>query len=206
MRQLVCFGDSICRGFGVPAGEAWVCLLAQHVESSHPAALCVINEGSNGDTTQDALERLHVVVEVRRPQLLYVQFGLNDCWAGEDYVPIFIKNIRTICQKALLCGTEHIFVATNHSVCWGPHVADYCDENFRYNVQVYNAALREAWGVQGQAGQERVYLVDVESAFESQNPEHAQKSALLASDGLHLSRQGNVFYGNTVYAAVAPYI
>lgn len=69
---IVCFGDSITRGYGVPADQAYPVQLSLLLNRP------VINAGRDGDTTGSALGRLERDVLSLRPRLVIVELGGND--------------------------------------------------------------------------------------------------------------------------------
>ena len=75
--HLVCFGDSICYGYGARPGEGWVAQMTRMLATlREPVA--VTNAGVSGDTTEDGLRRMQWDVERHHPNAVFVQFGLND--------------------------------------------------------------------------------------------------------------------------------
>jgi acyl-CoA thioesterase I len=78
--------------FGVPAGgtfvalgdsitddvQSWAELLRCCLERVRPDEVTVVNAGVSGDTTADALARLHGIVALR-PDLVIAMLGTNDC-------------------------------------------------------------------------------------------------------------------------------
>ena len=71
-KNIICFGDSITSGEGASPGKDYPTILAQNL--SWP----VINAGSPGDTTQNALNRLTSDVLDKDPLLVIVILGGND--------------------------------------------------------------------------------------------------------------------------------
>ena len=191
MYRLVCFGDSICYGYGAFPGQGWVSRLANKFETlSRP--IQVINSGINGNTSEDGLMRMYQDVEQYGPQAVYIQFGLNDAstwWGPMPAVNLlqFIANLGKMVERAQSCGAEKIFVATNHPV--GSFVPDIFDQ-YRRTVAEYNDKIRECL-----FSRENVIGVDIEkmALAECPNPDE-----LVLSDGVHLSPEGNAFYCSVV--------
>lgn len=72
--HLVCFGDSICYGYGARPGEGWVAQMTRMLATlREPVA--VTNAGVSGDTTEDGLRRMQWDVERHHPNAVFVQFG-----------------------------------------------------------------------------------------------------------------------------------
>ncbi|MCK9564965.1 MAG: SGNH/GDSL hydrolase family protein [Methanothrix sp.] len=95
---IVAFGDSITAGFAVRRGfpSFWKALLAE----KYPEAVVeMINSGISGDTSQDGLARLDFSVLSYEPDLITINFGINDCALGlglEEFEMNFVQMVRRI--------------------------------------------------------------------------------------------------------------
>lgn len=69
---VVCFGDSITRGYGATAGGDYPSKLSALL------GVPVVNAGRDGDTTATALQRLEAEVLRLKPGLVIVELGGND--------------------------------------------------------------------------------------------------------------------------------
>ncbi len=184
--RVTCLGDSICYGDGVRPDKAWVSLLTVALRHDRPD--CVVdNAGVNGETAADGLRRLAPLLSPV-PDLLYVQFGLNDAWQ-ERPVEEYLGCMREIVHQALGRGVRSLIVATNHAVCVTADQQLYGGGAFRERVRWFNNRLREALSLPP----ERLTLVDLEVLFEEAGDVEEQ-ARLLQYDGVHLSEQGNIWY------------
>jgi acyl-CoA thioesterase-1 len=77
---LVCFGDSITAGLGLQQGQAYSDFLQKKLDAQG-YAYKVVNEGTSGATTKDALATLPNVLRLR-PAIVIVEFGGNDGLRG----------------------------------------------------------------------------------------------------------------------------
>ena len=77
---LVCYGDSITAGYGVADGQAYPDFL-QKLLDAHGYRYKVVNQGTSGATTQDALAGLPYVLHLH-PAIVIVEFGGNDGLRG----------------------------------------------------------------------------------------------------------------------------
>jgi len=79
--RIVTFGDSITAGFAVRKGfdSFWLRMLK---EKYPQAQITLKNEGVCGDTSFDGLARLDWSVIAHRPDLVTVNFGINDMYMG----------------------------------------------------------------------------------------------------------------------------
>ncbi len=78
---IVCFGDSLTFGQGVDPGKSYPDLLQAELDRSG-YRYRVVNFGVSGDTTQDGLERLPLVL-AEMPRVVVLEFGANDGLRGQ---------------------------------------------------------------------------------------------------------------------------
>ena len=78
MNKIFVFGDSVSFGELVSSNKSWPSLLSNHLDSTNKNVL-VQNFSKNGDTTRLALLRLDFDILKRSPEIVIVQFGINDC-------------------------------------------------------------------------------------------------------------------------------
>jgi acyl-CoA thioesterase-1 len=69
---IVCFGDSLTEGVGAEAREEYPTILSRLL------GIGVLNAGHRGDTTAQALERIHGSVLSKNPRLVILLLGGND--------------------------------------------------------------------------------------------------------------------------------
>jgi lysophospholipase L1-like esterase len=95
---IVAFGDSITAGYCVRRGfpSFWKELLAE----KYPEAVVeMINSGTCGDTSMDGLARLDWAVLSYEPDLVTINFAINDCALGlglEEFEMSFVEMVRRI--------------------------------------------------------------------------------------------------------------
>ena len=106
--HLVCFGDSICYGYGARPGEGWVAQMTRMLATlREPVA--VTNAGVSGDTTEDGLRRMQWDVERHHPNAVFVQFGLNDASFWYTSVGRPLVGFRTyLANMSARSAAEHI--------------------------------------------------------------------------------------------------
>ncbi len=96
---IVAFGDSITAGYAVRRGfpSFWKEMLQQKYPD---AGIELINSGVSGDTTMDGLARLDWTVLSYEPDLVTINFGINDCAMGigleefEMNIALMVRRIR----------------------------------------------------------------------------------------------------------------
>lgn len=75
--RVLCFGDSVTAGYGLPQGQGLVPQLSDWLEAhSHPARL--IDAGASGDTTEDGRKRIGPALRQHHPDAVMVELGGND--------------------------------------------------------------------------------------------------------------------------------
>jgi lysophospholipase L1-like esterase len=95
---IVAFGDSITAGYCVRRGfpSVWKELLAE----KYPEAVVeMINSGTCGDTSMDGVARLDWAALSYEPDLITINFGINDCALGldlEEFEMNFVEMVHRI--------------------------------------------------------------------------------------------------------------
>jgi len=77
---LVCYGDSITAGYGLAEGQAYSDFLQRDLAAAG-YHYRVLNRGTSGATTKDALAGLPSILKLR-PEVVIVEFGGNDGLRG----------------------------------------------------------------------------------------------------------------------------
>jgi acyl-CoA thioesterase-1 len=77
---LVCFGDSITAGYGLQPNEAYPAALQRKLDAAG-YHYKVVNQGTSGATTKDAVASLPAVLKLQ-PQVVIVEYGGNDGLRG----------------------------------------------------------------------------------------------------------------------------
>ena len=95
---IVCFGDSITAGYAVRRG--FPSFLLESLRQRFPdSKIEMINSGISGDTSQDGLSRLDWAVLSYEPDLVTIDFGINDCVLGlslEEFEMNLVEMVRRI--------------------------------------------------------------------------------------------------------------
>lgn len=77
---LVCYGDSITAGYGLPSGQSFPDALQRDL-LSRGYHYKVSNQGTSGATTKDAVASLRTIL-LLHPEIVIVEFGGNDGLRG----------------------------------------------------------------------------------------------------------------------------
>jgi acyl-CoA thioesterase I len=111
---VVCFGDSLTKGYGASTGADYPSILAQKVGKP------VINEGISGDTTAEALERLEDDVLDHNPDIVLITIGGNDMKNGvpvakaKENILAMISQIRATGARIILGGVNPPIMSRNY--------------------------------------------------------------------------------------------
>ena len=191
------FGDSICFGQGVSPHLTWVTRLSRALDErfSPRADVLTQNPSVNGNTTRMALERMPYDVQSHAPDVLYIQFGLNDCngWETDRGRPrvsrdAFGANLGEMVDRGRIFGAKQVILGTNHPTTRTARLP-YVDHSYEEANGAYNAVIRQVAQAKG------TLLADAELAFdEAVNAGAARYADLVLVDQLHLSRAGHDLY------------
>lgn len=197
------FGDSICVGQHVSIHRGWVPRISAHLADLGAERGCdivVTNASANGRITRQAIESMPYEIQSAEPEIVIVQFGMNDCnhWATDRGLPrvsekAFAANLEEIVARARHFGARRVLLNTNHPTALDtaplPHSKiTYQDSNARYN-----AIIREVARSLGDA----VVLNDIEAVFHrvtGGSRERLGELIMPAPDLLHLSERGHDLY------------
>lgn len=93
--KILCLGDSLTFGFGVPRKDVWITVAQKNFES-----VLLVNAGIPGDTTGGMLARLPHELERHRPSFISVMGGSNDIFFGGGDAAAR-SNIAAICHQSV---------------------------------------------------------------------------------------------------------
>jgi acyl-CoA thioesterase I len=200
------FGDSICFGQRVSVHLGWVTRIAKKINVfSRPYKIDIIvtNSSINGSTSRQALERMPHDIQAGKPDILIVQFGMNDCncWETDHGLPRvspagFASNLEEIISRARAFSVSEFFLLTNHPSTRNKGNMPYTDITYQDHNSKYNEIIRNV------AKATRISLIDTEKYWYEQLENGLHLEDLLLPDEVHLSVRGHNLYYNFVY----PYI
>jgi lysophospholipase L1-like esterase len=199
--NLIFMGDSITEGQYVDSSMCWPALVSaklRPIAINLGLELNCHNRGISSETTRQALERYPRDVQGLRPDIMTLQFGLNDCncWDTDNGLSrvseaAYRANLLEMIDRARHFGAQYIILSTNHAILRSQVMTNgiTLDENRqRYNHIVRDVAL--------QAG---VILCDIGKAFEVFSREKLAKLLLAEPDLLHLSKLGHITYADHIF-------
>jgi len=175
---IVCFGDSLTAGFGLDPGRSYPDLLQRELDREG-LRYRVVNMGVSGDTTQDGLARLPMVL-AEHPQIVVIEFGANDGLRGQP-VSIAEKNQSRMIEAMQKAGARVVLAGITLPPNYGP---EYLNR--------FNAMYPEL------AKQYRLPLIPFLLA------DVAAKPNLMQRDGLHPNAEGTRLVVQNVLKVLEP--
>jgi lysophospholipase L1-like esterase len=105
-KTYLAFGDSITDGYGVVKGfVSWV---VEKIQAAYPEMdLHTVISGMSGDNTRDGLYRLGHDLEHTTPDLVTINFGVNDAFSDIS-VEMFASNLTGMVKKIQDTGCHRI--------------------------------------------------------------------------------------------------
>lgn len=220
MKKIVCFGDSVTQG--VPhchLGDTFVKVLERRLSqrrNQQERVLC-INSGVGGENTAEGLARIQPAVLDHSPDLVVVEFGLNDIrYEPEKRIlpDAFCANLRRIHDQIREAGARVVFTTPN------PIINAY--HLYSMGTDFYdpwggcNGAVEEYAGLVRQVAAELgAPLCDVYQAFinraidfefESACPDHTDLRCLggyiSMADGVHPTAPGQELIALELYRVI----
>ena len=189
-KTVIAFGDSITAAAG-----GWVSMLYGEFGGE------VINAGVGGNVTAQALERIESDVLSKNPDLVIINFGMNDQAYQEaskaNLTPIdkYEANYRSIIEQIKNTGSDIILVAV-HDVNPKYHKhsgLNYCasetleDGTNRTYIDKYNEVVKKL------ADEYKLGFIDINSLAQDK-----LDTLTIAADGIHLSAAGQKQYAEWI--------
>jgi acyl-CoA thioesterase-1 len=114
---IACFGDSITAGFGLEQGQSFPDLLQQDLDR-RGLKYRVANLGESGDTTQDGLARVPMVL-AEKPAIVLLELGGNDGLRG---LPIAVtqSNLAEMIEAFQKSGARVVLAGMTLPPNYGP--------------------------------------------------------------------------------------
>ena len=142
MQSIVCFGDSITKGQGLPDAHRWTTRLAFLLEEKFPGIFEIHNRGVGGNTTALALDRIQSDVIPLLPAIVLLEFGINDAYV----FPWSAKARVSLAEfRQLTARSGRPFLIVNHPVTPRTDLHQQGNgKSIASNLRDYNAAIRSA--------------------------------------------------------------
>lgn len=198
------FGDSICFGQGVSLHRGWVPRISVELEKLATGLnqeVMVVNSAVNGRTTRQALQDMPYEIQSHAPDILLIQFGLNDCnyWETDHGNPrvslkSFSANIEEIIDRATAFNVKKSIVITNHPTGRCTEIIPNTNITYQQSVVEYNESIRAVVSNYGN----NCSVIDMEEVFMEAAGIKEGLNQYLLGDLLHLSEKGHDLYFNTI--------
>ncbi len=202
------FGDSICFGQGISIHKGWVTQISSRLDSLSSrlnTPILVVNSAVNGRTTRQALLDMPYEIQTYSPDILIVQFGMNDCnyWESDKGNPrvspkAFAANLEEILMRAFSFGSKKVILNTNHVTGRDNHVFPYTNITYQNSNEIYNNIIRNTASIY----KNNVILNDMEKIFQNTAKTRDELMELVLEDLLHLSKKGHDIYYKTIFPKI----
>lgn len=194
--KIIYFGDSVTEGQHISPPFRWTDLLTNYLESEsskNGVLIQAVNKGVSGETSRQGLMRFAEDVQNNVPDILTLQFGLNDCnqWVTDKGYPRVSKaaykaNLVEMIERALHFGVKHIILSNNYPTLRRAPLfggTSLEDGRLEYNQIVYEVAMSTG-----------VTLCDIDAYFKEIDGSSYSDYLLPDPDLLHLSNTGHNHY------------
>lgn len=172
---ILCLGDSLTYGYGVPAKEAWHQILTQETEWR------TINRGANGDTLLGMQLRVENHVRGTDARVCLVMAGSNDLLMGREAEEV-LEEILKLCFRLETLVPMVIFMVPPPS--YPEMAADFWDP-----FVDYPAFNRDLHFLAEEMEKKYPRVINLLPCF-SQGQDLPNPQSLYL-DGIHLNQQGN---------------
>ncbi len=161
--RLVALGDSIVHGHNVPTEAAWPTQLEARLRERYPdAPWKVINSGICGETAVQGLARLKRDALRFGPHVLFIAFGLNDCYLARSEFDAWRERETFPSQHFGPLGGSRLYRALRRELRGEePPPSTQMNAALRPRVgpEAFSAALQRMIRAAQRAGVPHIYLV-----------------------------------------------
>jgi lysophospholipase L1-like esterase len=223
--SIVCFGNSVTQGTPqVHPEETFPRVLERRLRSRYAQQRVffqLINSGVGGENTVEGLARIQADVLDHGPQIVIVEFGLNDVrYEPEKHIPVpqFVENLGRIASAIQQIGSLLILTTPNPIINERhpySQAVDYYDKWGGCNqaLEEYVEGVREAGRIiparvcdLHEAFVERA----IEAEFRGETPDHRDLLSLQPyisfEDGVHPTPTGQRLIAQELYKALVPMV
>jgi acyl-CoA thioesterase-1 len=175
---IACFGDSLTAGAGLEPSQSYPEVLQRELDQKG-YRYRVVNHGVSGDTTQDGLARLPLVV-ADKPAVVVVEFGANDGLRGQP-VPTAAANLKIMIEELRKSGAQVVLAGMTLPPNYGPEYIRRFEAMYKDLAAEYKLPLIPFF-LEGVGG----------------------KAELMQRDGLHPTVEGTRIVAATVLKYIEP--
>lgn len=204
--KITFFGDSICVGQGVSIHNGWRAKISAKLTTKYNN-LVISSAAENGRTSRQALEKMPFEIQADSPDLLLIQYGMNDCnyWKTDNGVPrvskkSFRANLFEMIERAQHNGVKKVYINTNHPTTRN-NIFPKTNITYQESNSQYNSIIKEV------CAQSAAELIDIEKhIIELCNGANLRIDDFLLEDGLHLSELGHDIYYKLIYPKIDQFL
>jgi acyl-CoA thioesterase-1 len=178
-QTIVVVGDSLSSGYGIAAGQSWVAMLEDRLQTEG-YGYQVVNASIAGDTSAGGLARLPRLLEVHDPELVVIELGGNDGLRGQP-VATLRTNLTKMIELTRASGADVLLAGMQIPPNYGPAYTRSLAAIYPELAEQFDAALVE------------FLLADV-----------ALNSELMQSDGIHPNAAGQEIVFANVWRVLGP--
>lgn len=167
--NIVCLGDSLTRGYGVPKGKDYPSLVSKMLQEKGKTAT-IHNYGLDGQTTEELYHHLHK--QLSKAQIgdhVFLMIGTNDALGLRLPVAQYLQNLSMLLVEPIMERHLQLWIATLPPV----EVEIFFGEDPNRRLGEYNRGIREL------AREKGTPLV-----------EQAELAVHLTTDGVHFGEEG----------------
>jgi len=158
--RLVALGDSIVHGHNVPAEAAWPARLEARLRERYPdIPWRVINCGICGETAVQGVMRLYRDGLRFRPHVLFIAFGLNDCFLGRTAADAWREREAFPAASYGPLGRSRLYRALHRRLLREVSIQANAPWQPRVGPELFVAALRRMVRMARRAGVPYIYLL-----------------------------------------------
>jgi len=178
---IAALGDSFTYGWGVTKG--YLCSLREMISDKYPGSkINLINGGSPGDTAKGGVYRVWQDVIRHNPDLVIIQFGLNDLYSGFG-TDEFYQNLSRIVKEIREKTDSEIILVTSTTV-----------EDKEQNKIIYTFYDQIV-----ECGKEfKVPVVKVHEYWEKRIAMGSSLPFLVQNDGIHPNEAGHLIMAEAI--------
>ncbi len=175
---IVCYGDSITAGYGLEEGESYPSFLQKRLDAAG-YAYRIVNQGTSGATTKDAISGLPYVLRLH-PNIVIVEFGGNDGLRGLP-VEESRRNLDRVLTQLESAHVKIVLAGITLPPQYGPDYIRQFEQMFRELAASHHVALIPMLYVN---------LVHVPGTIQA--------------DGIHPTAKGSDLIAGTVFPVLTP--
>jgi acyl-CoA thioesterase-1 len=178
-QTIVVVGDSLSSGYGIGAGQSWVAMLEDRLQSEG-YGYEIVNASIAGDTSAGGLARLPRLLALHEPSLVVIELGGNDGLRGTP-VTTLRDNLTKMIELSQQSGAEVVLAGIQIPPNYGTTYTQALSKVYPELAERYGTALIDC------------ILEDV-----------ALNSELMQPDGIHPNAAGQKVVFANVWRVLGP--